>query len=200
MPVNEEWFVRTDDGKVYGPAGGDLLRSWARDGRIGPSSSVSCDRVSWMPASHKPDLEMDWLVELEPGRTYGPFNRAVVRELFQNGSLPKESKIFRRHEYPIDCDPPVQERIVEREVRVEVPVEKIVEKEVRVEVPVERQTCDLVVPEVVEVSPEVPKPTPRGVLFENVGRGSLAALEAAARRELSTVKGRRLADSLFGRK
>ena len=95
-------------------------------------------------------LEMTWLVETEPGKVFGPFNRAVVIQLFKDGTLPASTKAYRLHEFAIDEDRPpetrvievpverVVEKIVEKEVRVEVPVEKIVEKEVRVEVPVEK--------------------------------------------------------------
>ena len=80
---------------------------------------------------------MKWLVEVSPGDVFGPFHRELVISLFKNGTVPPTARAYRLHEFPIDQDPPPVEKIVEKEVRVEVPVEKIVEKEVRVEVPVE---------------------------------------------------------------
>ena len=223
MADTKEWFVRTEDGKVYGPAGIENLVAWARDGRIGPSSFVSKDRIAWTPAQMMACLEMHWLVEMEPGKVFGPFNREAVSELCRGGSIPATAKLYRLHELPIDQDPPPVEKIVEKEVikevRVEVPVEKIVEKEVikevRVEVPVEKivevekvveteppARTELVVPEVVEPSGDRPPVNPPGSLFGNVGRDRLAALEAAARRELASAKGRGFGFSgkLFGRK
>ena len=241
MADTKEWFVRTEDGKVYGPAGIENLVAWARDGRIGPSSFVSKDRIAWTPAQMMACLEMHWLVEMEPGKVFGPFNREAVSELCRGGSIPATAKLYRLHALPIDQDPPPVEKIVEKEVikevRVEVPVEKIVEKEVikevrvevpvekiverevikevRVEVPVEKivevekvveteppARTELVVPEVVEPSGERPPVNPPGSLFGNVGRDRLAALEAAARRELASAKGRGFGFSgkLFGRK
>ena len=230
-----EWFVRTEDGRVYGPADVASLVAWAQDGRIGPSGFVSRDRLNWTPAQLMPELEMKWLVETEPGKVFGPFNRALVVSLFARGSVPRGAKAYRLHELPVDTDPPpvvkevpvekvvekevrvevpvekVVEKIVEKEVHVEVPVEKIVEKEVRVEVPVEK-----IVERVIEVVPPpreelavadvaapaavASPPRPPGALFENLDRGRLAALEAAARRELA--KGRRfgIAANFFGRK
>ena len=150
MAESEKWYVRSDDGNVYGPADVGKLVVWAQDGRIGPTSFVSQDRLSWVPAQVLARLEMTWLVETEPGKVFGPFNRAVVIQLFKDGTLPASTKAYRLHEFAIDEDRPpetkvvevpvekVVEKIVEREVRVEVPVEKIVEKEVRVEVPVEK--------------------------------------------------------------
>ena len=100
---------------------------------------------------------MKWLVETEPGKVYGPFNRAVVIKLFKDGVVPEGAKAYSRHEFAVDQDPPPVEKIVEKivEKRVEVPVEKIVEKvvvkEVKVEVPVEK-----IVEKIVEKRVEVP--------------------------------------------
>ncbi|MBR3221887.1 MAG: DUF4339 domain-containing protein [Kiritimatiellae bacterium] len=225
----KEWFVRTEDGRVYGPADVASLVAWAQDGRIEPSGFVSRDRLSWTPAQLMPELEMKWLVETEPGKVFGPFNRALVISLFARGAVPAAAKAYRLHELPVDRDPPpavkevrvevpvekIVEKVVEKEVRVEVPVEKIVEKivekEVRVEVPVEK-----IVERVIEVAPpartgivvndapapvgdEPPVRSP-GSIFGNLDRSRLAALEAAAQRELA--KGRRLGlhANFFGRK
>ena len=225
MSDSREWFVRTENGKVYGPADVSALAEWARDGRVEPSCFVSCDRINWKPAQLMPELEMKWIVETEPGRFYGPFHRQVVSRLFRDGLLAATAKAYRLHEFAIDEDPPPVERVVEvekvveKEVRVEVPVEKvverIVEKEVRVEVPVERVVekvvekvvevappprTELIVPEVVEPSGKAPPTRAPGSLFDGLGRDRMAALEAAARRELA--RGRRLGIStnLFGRR
>ena len=155
MVDERKWYVRTEDGKVYGPADVTSLSLWAQDGRIEPAAFVSQDRKSWVPAQLMPELEMKWLVEVEPGKVFGPFNRAVVIRLSREGELPPEAKIYRLHEFAITEDPPPVEKIVEKivEKRVEVPVEKIVEKivEKRVEVPVEK-----IVQKIVEKRVEVP--------------------------------------------
>ena len=93
------------------------------------------------------ELEMKWLVELEPGKPLGPYNRKYLVASIADGSLPAETKAYRLHEFPIDEDPPPT--VVEKEVIREVPVEKIVEVEKRVEVPVEK-----IVEKVVEVPVE----------------------------------------------
>ena len=188
-----------EDGKVYGPADIRALVEWASDGRIEPTSFVSQDRRSWQPAQTMPELEMKWLVETEPGKVFGPFNRAVVIGLFKSGGLGGEAKAYRLHEFAIDEDPPPVEKIVEKEVRVEVPVERIVEKEVRVEVPVERivekivevpppARTEIVMAEVVEPIAAKPPPMRPGSLFKDIDRNGLAALEAAAQRELAAAK------------
>ena len=155
MTREKIWYVRTADGKVYGPAGVDSLDLWAQDGRVEPASFVSQDRKSWQPAQTMPELGMAWLVELEPGKVFGPFNRAVVIRLSRSGELPAAAKVYRLHELAVDQDPPPVEKIVVKEVPVEKIVEKIVEKEVRVEVPVEKIVEKIVEKEVrVEVPVE----------------------------------------------
>ena len=235
MNGENTWYVRMEDGKVYGPADLSALVEWSKDGRIEPTSFVSRDRKSWQPAQTKPELEMKWLIEAEPGKVFGPFHRAVVSGLFRNGGIGKTAKAYRLHEFAIDDDPPPVEKIVEKEVikevrvevpvekivekevikevRVEVPVEKIVEKEVvkevRVEVPVEKivekivevpppARTELVVAEVLEPVAAKPPPMRPDSIFGNLGHGGLAALEAAARRELATANRKGHAFGLFG--
>ena len=217
--MNDEntWYVRMEDGKVYGPADLAALVEWSKDGRIEPTSFVSQDRKSWQPAQTKPELEMKWLIEAEPGKVFGPFHRAVVSGLFRSGGVGKTAKAYRLHEFAIDEDPPPVEKIVEKEVvkevRVEVPVEKIVErevvKEVRVEVPVEKivekivevpppARTELVVAEVLEPVAAKPPPMRSDSIFGGLGHGGLAALEAAAQRELATANRKGHAFGLFG--
>ncbi len=213
MANAKEWFVRTEDGKVYGPAEVPALIEWAKDGRIEPSSFLSRDRINWTPAQLMPELEMEWLVETEPGRVYGPFNRALVISMYSAKSVPAAAKAYRLHKLPVDQDPPPVEKIVEVEKVVEkvveapvekivekiveVPVEKIVEKVVEVEPPAR---TEIVVPEVVEPVASVPPAKSPKTIFGGLDRDKLAALEAAAQREIA--KGRRfgIAGSIFGRK
>ena len=208
MNDRKEWYVRMSDGNVYGPADVAALVSWAEDGRVDPSSSLSKDRIKWTPAQLMPELEMKWLVEIEPGKPLGPYNRKFLIASCADGSLPATAKVYRLHEFPVDQDPPpvVVEKIVEK--RVEVPVEKIVEK--RVEVPVEKivekivevekpPRTTVVVPEVVEPSGNEPPRRAGGAgLFGGVSRSGLAALEQAARRELAAAGKNRF--GFFGRK
>ena len=183
MANERTWYVRTEDGKVYGPADIGALVEWAKDGRIEPTSFVSQDRKSWTPVQLMPELEMKWLVEVEPGKVFGPFNRAVVIDLFRKGSAGKSAKAYRLHEFDVAEDPP--------------PVEKIVEKVV--EVPPPART-ELVVAEVVEPAADRPPPMAPGSIFGNVSREKLVALEAAARRELSSANRKHMPFGLFGGK
>ena len=196
MNDRKEWYVRMSDGNVYGPADVAALVSWAEDGRVDPSSSLSKDRIKWTPAQLMPELEMKWLVEIVPGKPLGPYNRKFLIASCADGSLPATAKVYRLHEFPVDQDPPpvVVEKIVEK--RVEVPVEKIVEKIVEVEKP---PRTTVVVPEVVEPSGNEPPRRAGGAgLFGDVSRSGLAALEQAARRELAAAGKNRF--GFFGRR
>ena len=210
MNDKKEWYVRMSDGNVYGPADVESLVSWAEEGRIEPTSSLSRDRIEWTPAQLMPELEMKWLVEVEPGKTTGPYNRKFLIVSSADGSLPAEAKVYRLHEFPVDKDPPpeIVEKIVEVEKVVEVPVEKIVEK--IVEVPVEKivekvveiekpPRTTVVVPEVIEpTGNEPPRRSGGKGVFGEVNRSSLEALEQAARRELAAAGKSRF--GFFGRK
>ena len=182
----KEWYVRTSDGNVYGPADKASLVSWAEDGRIDPSSSLSKDRIEWTPAQLMDELGMKWLVELEPGKPLGPYNRKFLIASHADGSLPDMVKTYRLHEFPVDQDPPptVVEKIVEKEVVKEVPVEKIVEKivevEKRVEVPVEKIVekevikevpVEKIVEKIVEVEKRVEVPVEKIVEKEVIKEG-----------------------------
>ena len=210
MASEKIWYVRLEDGKAYGPADVASLVSWAEDGRIGPTASVSQDRRSWESALLMPELGMSWLVEVAPGEVFGPFNRKVVSDLVRKGCLSETTRIYRLHEFPVDQDPPPVERIVEKIVEKEVPVEVI--KEVRVEVPVERivekevpvSTMEVVEPEVVAEPPKrLPAANPGVRAFGGAFAGrsnSLAALEAAARRELAAARKQKRGFSFLGGK
>ena len=96
------------------------------------------------------------------------------------------------------------EKIVEKpvevikEVRVEVPVEKIVEKVVVKEVEPPPRSA-MVVPEVVDAIDSPPPRRKLGGIFKDADPERLAALEAAARKELTAAKKFGIG-GLFGRK
>ena len=89
------WYVKGTDGKVFGPADDERIVAWVKDGRVDPFAGISNDLNQWKLASLEPMLEMDWIVENEPGRFYGPTHRAVVDDLIKNGSLSPTCRIYR---------------------------------------------------------------------------------------------------------
>ena len=100
-----DWYFRNADGNVYGPAGLLDLRAWAREGRITPEGAVSQDRRRWIPAPDMPELGMRCVVEVEPGRWFGPFHEDVVNALKKNGSVPKAARVYVRADMPDPAAP-----------------------------------------------------------------------------------------------
>jgi hypothetical protein len=188
MNDTQLWFVRTGDGKIYGPAEQSKLIEWVQDGRIEPSSHLSIDRKSWEPAQTVQFLEMKWLVETDLGKFFGPFNRSLIIKLSKEGKVPQGARFYNLHELEIDKDKePV---IIEKEIRVEVPVEKIVEV-----IPPSRKT---VVADVVEDPVDTTPPINLGGIFKDVSVEQLKALEVAAQREIASSK--RKFSGFFGRR
>ena len=87
------WYVKGADGKVFGPADDEKIIAWVKDGRVDPFAGISNDLKQWRLASLEPAFEMDWIVENEPGRFYGPTHRAVVDDLISSGSLTPSCRI-----------------------------------------------------------------------------------------------------------
>ncbi len=89
------WYVKNDDGKVFGPADDAKILSWVKEGRIDPFAGVSNDLKTWKLASLEPSFEMDWIIENDPGQFYGPTHRAVVDDLVNSGALSSSCRIYR---------------------------------------------------------------------------------------------------------
>ena len=81
------WYLRKDDGVMFGPVPETALRQWAADGRIGPDDALSQDQAVWTQAPDVPVLGMDWMVELDDGSRYGPIHLLALRELMEDGSI-----------------------------------------------------------------------------------------------------------------
>lgn len=90
----EKWYVRNAAGKVFGPIDLDTLKSWVKDGRVEPLAGLSKDLKNWILAPLKPELEMNWVVENNPGQFYGPTHRTVVDDLVKTGSLSREARFY----------------------------------------------------------------------------------------------------------
>jgi hypothetical protein len=153
-----KWFLRTMD-ETFGPETKDQLIAWARVGRIQPGQQISDDNIFWRKVEEVPFLDMRYSIDIGDGNPRGPFNKAAADALISSGRLPPTATIVETRpafEPEEDSEPEVdgleqagnnagqepEEKVIVKEVRVEVPVEKIVEKEVvkeiLVEVPVEK--------------------------------------------------------------
>ena len=92
--MEKKWYVKSTAGKVFGPIDLETLKGWVKDGRIEPLAGISSDLKNWMLAPLKPELEMNWVVENEPGQFYGPTHRNVLDDLKKAGSLSREARFF----------------------------------------------------------------------------------------------------------
>ena len=90
----KKWYVRNTAGKVFGPIDFDSLKSWVKDGRVEPLAGVSSDLKHWILAPLKPELEMNWIVENNPGQFYGPTHRSVVDDLVKTGTLSPAARFY----------------------------------------------------------------------------------------------------------
>ena len=186
------WLVETEPRKWFGPFHADVVSVLKDKGSI--SGDARIYRL-WdgQSAAERQIVEEEVRIEV-------PVEKIVEKEV--------------RVEVPV-------EKVVVKEVKVEVPVEKIVEKIVEKEVPVEKIVkipVDRIVEKIVEVPVErivekevyVDMPSAQnqrtdtpcrgfGGIFKGADRSSMAALEAAARREIFAAK-RGAGFDIFGRR
>ncbi|MBO7166890.1 MAG: hypothetical protein J6V88_05120 [Kiritimatiellae bacterium] len=92
--MSDQWYVKNSAGKTFGPITLDKLKEWVRDGRIEPLAGISSDLKSWILAPMKPELEMNWVIENNPGQFYGPTHRNVINDLIKAGSLSPSVRFF----------------------------------------------------------------------------------------------------------
>lgn len=85
--ISRFWFLRKDNGAIYGPVAEETLQAWARDGRVAPEDYVSSDQINWIPSFELSSLDMVWLVELPDGLEYGPAHRDALESLLADSSL-----------------------------------------------------------------------------------------------------------------
>ena len=79
------WHLKKADGEtVYGPVDEKTLEAWAADGRISPFDKVSSDQKEWKPAPQVDALKMEWTVDLDDGRQFGPLHVLAFRELVRS--------------------------------------------------------------------------------------------------------------------
>ncbi|MDA0322369.1 MAG: hypothetical protein O2923_06585 [Verrucomicrobia bacterium] len=84
---SEVWFLKTDDGSVYGPVPFDELNTWAAQGRIAPGNQLSSDQSEWIAAESLAELDMVWVIEVAQDSQYGPLNMHALPELVNDGMI-----------------------------------------------------------------------------------------------------------------
>ncbi|GEM_PF-5120217 len=90
------WFVKSDDGSVYGPVAINEIVDWATQCRIGPGYALSEDKKIWRTVDQIPELKMEWSVELLDGSSYGPLHILAISDLIDDGLAAPNAKIMHR--------------------------------------------------------------------------------------------------------
>ena len=89
----EKWYVRTEDGNVFGPVEGEGLLQWAEQGRVYPGHEASRDRQAWIPIEQIDFLDMRWYVDDAEGNMRGPLNRKAAELMIANGHISSDAQI-----------------------------------------------------------------------------------------------------------
>ena len=220
------WLVETEPRKWFGPFHADVVSVLKDKGSISGDARIyrlwdgqSAAERQIVEEEVRIEVPVEKIVEKEV-RVEVPVEKVVVKEVKVEVPVEKivEKEVVKVVEKRVEV--PV-EKVVVKEVKVEVPVEKIVEKIVEKEVPVEKIVkipVDRIVEKIVEVPVErivekevyVDMPSAQnqrtdtpcrgfGGIFKGADRSSMAALEAAARREIFAAK-RGAGFDIFGRR
>ncbi len=92
----KQWKIKDGQGKVFGPATLDVLKTWARDARIMPGLVASCDDKNWIPVESISELEMNWSAKLPDGLFFGPMHHDALKDFIRQGGVSEDSPIFVR--------------------------------------------------------------------------------------------------------
>ncbi len=95
-PTDHGWYIKMPEGPIHGPIDKSLLEILSGNGRIGPQCQLSQDKKNWQPASDLPELKMIWIVELEDGSTFGPFNLLGAPHLLKNTPIDPAGNLTNR--------------------------------------------------------------------------------------------------------
>ncbi len=96
--------MKNDDGTVFGPTSLEQIKEWADSAQVSPLDKVSLDGVTWNKAPTLPELEMDFLLEVDEDQYYGPTTLGAVCEFLRVGEVNPQSLI-------INCKHATQHRI-----------------------------------------------------------------------------------------
>ena len=88
------WFLKKIDNTVYGPVDMGTLKAWAADGRVHPDDRLSQDEIHWKPAPEVSELDMEWMVDLPSGKSYGPVHVLALRDLIREGTAKPDSRLM----------------------------------------------------------------------------------------------------------
>lgn len=88
-----EWYLKKEDGEVYGPVALQNLVQWSTEGRLAPEDEISADQKSWKSVTDQPELGMDWVVRLASGEQYGPLHMMALGHLVDDGEIESQANV-----------------------------------------------------------------------------------------------------------
>jgi len=93
----DAWYLKLSDGSIYGPEEHPVIYRWASEGRIAPGDQMSQDKITWLFAENVARLRMDWVAEMDNGRSYGPFNLLAVPNLVRHGTISQNARLANKY-------------------------------------------------------------------------------------------------------
>jgi len=97
MPTDnpDNWYLKKhENGEVFGPIPLEKIREWAHSAQVNSQDLLSSDNVIWTQAPMIPQMEMDWLVEVNEDLLYGPTTAETLLEFHQLGEISSETTII----------------------------------------------------------------------------------------------------------
>lgn len=93
--TSDHWFLKKhEDQNIFGPIAFSKLQQWAHSAQISPHDSVSEDQIVWTKAPMIPELEMDWLVQLDENLYYGPTTVGAVLEFYTLNEIGPQTTVI----------------------------------------------------------------------------------------------------------
>ncbi|MBA4388272.1 MAG: hypothetical protein C0404_09850 [Verrucomicrobia bacterium] len=92
----KKWYLKIEDGTIYGPVEAFTLCNWAAQGRVLPGNTISENMQDWLAAETLSELKLEWMASLPDGKEYGPFHMLALPQLFHNGTLPAACNLKNR--------------------------------------------------------------------------------------------------------
>ena len=97
--IEKQWRLKkAEDGSVYGPIDGIILKGWADSAQVAPTDQVDHGDDKWRPASGLEFLEMFWEVALNEEENYGPTTIGTLREFLKEGLISPETTVTNVHQ------------------------------------------------------------------------------------------------------
>lgn len=92
---SENWFLKKhESGEIFGPVSLEKIREWARSAQVNSQDMLSNDNIIWTQAPMIPQMEMDWLVEVNENLLYGPTTAETLLEFLQLGEITAQTMII----------------------------------------------------------------------------------------------------------